>query len=73
MKPGTALKAGNLIMGFLVLVLFLSGLLNEELPKHVFKMIHIPAGILLVIGTVFHLVMHRAWIKTAYFKKKNAA
>lgn len=73
MKQGSAQKVGNLAMGFLVLVLFLSGLLNEELPKHVFKMIHIPSGILLVIGTVIHLVMHRTWIKTAYFKKNNAA
>ena len=71
MKQGSSLKVVNLIMGFLVLVLFLSGLLNEQLSKHAFLMIHVPSGILLVIGTVIHLVHNWSWVKTSYFKKSG--
>lgn len=71
MKQGSALKVLNLMMGFLVLVLFFSGLLHGLLSKHVFLMLHIPGGMLLVIGTVVHVIDNRAWVKASYFRKKR--
>jgi hypothetical protein len=71
MKKANALKALNVIIGILMLNQLVTGLIHEHLAEETFEFLHIGSGLLLVTGTIIHLIMNRTWIKAVYFSKKR--
>jgi hypothetical protein len=69
MKKNTQLKVLNVLLGLLMLSQALSGLLHEHLSEETFEHIHVPGGLLLLAGTVLHLVLNRGWVKANFFKR----
>jgi undecaprenyl pyrophosphate phosphatase UppP len=70
MKQGKVLKVLNVIIGILMLNQAVTGLLRERLPEETFEHFHIVGAVLLVTGTIFHLIKNWTWVKATYFKKK---
>lgn len=67
------LRIVNVILGLDFLMMATTGLLRDWIPYDVFRMIHKPAGYLLVFLVITHVYLNRNWIKQNYFKKKKNA
>jgi hypothetical protein len=68
MKKNLRLKMLNALLGLLMVSQALSGLLHDRLSEETFEHIHILGGLLIVVGTVLHIILNWGWVKANYFK-----
>jgi hypothetical protein len=70
----TFLRIVNPILFLLVLVQVITGLGQRYAGQDIFilfRRIHYPNGILLIIFFIVHLFLNWSWIKVSYFRKKQ--
>ncbi len=73
MKPGTALKVLNPILGALALSQLLTGVLRDFLPRHTFGLVHKAGGLAFAAAALLHVALNWNWVKAAYFRRDPAA
>jgi len=73
MKRQTLLKITNGVLAALMTTQAASGLLHARLSADTFELVHEHGAYLLIAAVVVHVVLNRAWIRSAFSRHKTQA
>ena len=71
MTKNEIMKKSNTVLAAVFVLLTLTGMAHQALPHSLFSVLHGGCAILMVVGTLVHVVLNWPWIKSVYFKKEK--